>query len=248
MASKVIPFNRIKKVDILNIKGGMTAASVMSKYKPDILINLALYDTKTMQNITNLVDNNVASGYLFSETGLGIVEDRKMIWTTFSKAKSDSNIKDFVAGSPVLVQNGVRKLDWGNKYSSYVDGTHKRSCVGFNDSNLVLFCSDGTMSLNRTADYCINSLGAKYMINCDGGGSCHFQVGSKIYSKSTRANCSWLLIYLLGENEMIVEVDGKEYVFQSFVKDGRTYVQLRDFEKAGYKIGYVDGVPTIEKP
>ena len=86
------------------------------------------------------------------------------------------------------------------------------------------------------------------MINCDGGGSCHFQVGSKVYVKSTRKNASWLLVYLLNDNEMIIRVDNKEYIFESKIIDGRTYIKLRDFEQAGYTIGYENGIPTINKP
>ena len=201
MASQIIPFSKIKKIDIINIKGGMTYSQVMSKYKPDILINLALYDVNSKENIVNLVDENKPSGYLFTENGIGIKGDKELIWTTFSKAKTDNSVRDFVAGSPILVQDSKVNIEWGNKYSSYVDGVHKRSAVGFNDNGLILLCTDNNMSLKELANTCVNSFGAKYMINCDGGGSCHLQVGSKIYSKSTRANCSWLLVFLNNGND-----------------------------------------------
>lgn len=247
MASQVIPFSKIKKIDIINVKGGLTYSQVMSKYKPDVLINLALYDVGSKENITNLVDENKPSGYLFSSNGIGIKNDKELVWTTFDKAKTDNSVRDFVAGSPVLVSNGKVNIDWGNKYSSYVDGIHKRSAIGFNDNGLILLCTDGNMSIKDLANTCVNNFTAKYMVNCDGGGSCHLQVGDKIYSKSTRGNVSWLLVYLVGKNEVPVRVDGKEYYFNAIVKDGRTYVQLRDFEQANYKVDYVNGVATIDK-
>ena len=72
MASQVISFNKIKKIDIVNVKGGMTATQVMAKYKPDILMNLALYDMSNGENIVNMEDENKTSGYLFSNYGIGI--------------------------------------------------------------------------------------------------------------------------------------------------------------------------------
>ncbi len=246
MANQTIPLSRIKKIDIVNTKGGMTAAEVMTKYKPDYLINLALYDTTSGENITKLVDNNVSSGYLFSDEGLGLVNGMP-IWTSFNEAKAKAEIADYVSGSPTLVKDGVRNVDWGNRYSSYVDGTHLRSAVGFSDTNLILLATDDSMKINQLADLGVK-LGAKYMINCDGGGSCHLQKGNTVYKRSYRRNCSWLLVYMLEDDKVKVKVDGKEYVFTAIVKDGRTYVQLREFEQAGYAIGYTNGVASIDKP
>lgn len=248
MASKSIPLNKIKKIDIINIKGGMTATQVMNKYKPDVLMNLALYDANSGINITNLEDENVSSGYLFSENGIGIKGNSELVWVSNWLAKNNNEIRDFVSGSPILVENGVVNIEWGNKYSSYVDGSHKRSVFGFNDNNLILLTTDSPMSLTTLANTCLKNFGMKYAINCDGGGSCHLQDATKTYAKSTRKNASWLLIYLRKENEMKIKVDGKEYEFEAIIKDGRTYVKLRDFEQAGYTIGYVNGVPTIDKP
>lgn len=52
----------------------------------------------------------------------------------------------------------------------------------------------------------------------------------------------------LNSNLMKIKVDGVLTEFNSKVIEGRTYVMLRDFEKMGYKIGYTNGVPSIDKP
>ena len=248
MASQLIPLNKIKKIDIINIQGGMTYAQVMDKYKPDILMNLALYDASSGTNIVNMEDENKLSGYLFSNYGIGIKENKELCWINYANAKTNSSIRDFVAGAPTLISNGKINIDWGNKYSDYVNGKHKRTVFGFNDTHLILIVTDNEMTLKEVANTGLNNFGAKYMINCDGGGSCHLQVGDKIHIKSTRKNASWLLIYLKDDNEMTVKVDGKEYEFEAFIKDGVTYIKLRDFEQAGYTIGYSNGVPSIDKP
>ena len=60
-----IPKDKISKIDIINIQGGLTATQVYNKYKPDYMINLAVYDMASGTNITYLKDEGVNSGYLF---------------------------------------------------------------------------------------------------------------------------------------------------------------------------------------
>ena len=208
MANCYINRNQIEKIEIINIKGGMTATQVYNKYKPDYFINLALYDMASGENITYLEDDNKQSGYLFSNKGIGIKKDINLIWTTVNEAYNSTEIEDFVSGSPTLVQNGVKTIDWGNKYSSYVDGKHKRTFFGFNDTSLILCCSDSSLTLSKEADTAIQ-LGCQFAINCDGGGSCHLQMGTKVLQKSTRKNASWLLVYL--KKEKMEDFDVKTF-------------------------------------
>ena len=189
-----IPREKISKIDIINVRGGITASSVYKKYKPDYMINLALYDMTSGENITNLIDEGVSSGYLFTDEGIGIKGDNELVFST----KNDKNIRDFVAGSPILSKNGEKAIDWGNKYSEYVDGAHIRSTIGFNAKEVILYTTDKEVTLNTLAESMIRA-GCDYAINLDGGGSSHLQEGEKIYRKSIRKNASWLLIYLKKE-------------------------------------------------
>ena len=185
---------KISKIDIINVRGGITASDVYKKYKPDYMINLALYDMTSGENITNLMDEGVLSGYLFTDEGIGIKGDNELVFST----KNDKNIRDFVAGSPILSKNGEKAIDWGNKYSEYVDGAHIRSTIGFNAKEVILYTTDKEVTLNTLAESMIKA-GCDYAINLDGGGSSHLQEGEKIYRKSIRKNASWLLIYLKKE-------------------------------------------------
>ena len=186
-----IPREKIRKIDIVNIKGGLTASQVYKKYKPDYMINLALYDMATGTNITHLKDEGVLSGYLFSDEGIGIKQDSNIVWTN----KDDNSARDYVSGSPVLLKNSAKIIDWGNKYSKYVDGSHKRSAIGFNGKEIILYTSSKEMALNELQDVLIGH-GCEYAINCDGGGSCHLQKHNNVITKSTRKNASWLLVYV----------------------------------------------------
>lgn len=179
-------------VNIIEEKSGIYSSNVQKKYKPKAFINGALYDMGSKTNITKLLTDNKASGYLFSEQGMGI-KDGKPIWTTLVKAKADDNIKDYISGSPVLVENGKISIQWGNKVSSVVKNPAKRSAIGFNDTEIILYCSDDSISLDvlakRMLDY-----GCKFGLNLDGGGSSHIQEGSNIYHNSIRNNPTWILI------------------------------------------------------
>lgn len=178
----------IKSIKFINIEGGITYKEVMNKYKPDILMNLALYDVETKQNIVKMKVDNKASGYLFSDYGFKI-ENNVMSFSHINKSNN------FIGGSPTLIQNGKINIDWGNKYSSYIDGVHVRSSIGINDNELILYCSDEKQSVQELSNSMLK-LGCKFAINLDGGGSCHLQQGDSIFKKSTRGNVTWLLIYL----------------------------------------------------
>ena len=192
-----IPKDKISKIDIINIQGGITATQVYNKYKPDYMINLALYDVASGTNITYLRDEGVQSGYLFSNEGIGIVGQKELVWTT----KDDTTVRDYVSGSPILVKDGEKCIEWGNKISTYVSGNHIRSSIGFNDKDIVLYTSDKKITLGGLQKAMLD-LKCKYAINLDGGGSSHLQAGEKVHRKSTRANVSWLLIYLKEEKKM----------------------------------------------
>lgn len=175
------------KLDFVNKP--MTAKTVYNTYKPTAFINACLYDMVTSTNITNVKDETVPDGYLFTSEGIGIVNGKPK-WTTLN----DTTVQDFVAGSPILVKDGKVSIEWGNKVSTAIQGKAYRSSIGFNDKYIFLFTSNVAMTLQGLANYMLGQ-GCKYAINLDGGGSCHLQVGQKTYTKSTRKNASWIMVY-----------------------------------------------------
>ena len=175
------------KLDFVNKP--MTAKTVYNTYKPTAFINACLYDMATSTNITNVKDETVPDGYLFTSEGIGIVNGKPK-WTTLN----DTTVQDFVAGSPILVKDSKVSIEWGNKVSTAIQGKAYRSSIGFNDEYVFLFVSDVTMTLTGLANYMLGQ-GCKYAINLDGGGSCHLQVGQNTYTKSTRKNASWIMVY-----------------------------------------------------
>lgn len=200
MANIRIPFNQIKKIDIVSAKSGLSATDIANKYSPDYFINLGLYDMSSKAHVTYMRDETVLSGYYFSNEGMGIIGDNRICWTTVT----DRTTRDFISGSPTLVKEGQIFIDWGNKKSDYLNGSHNRSLIGWGNTFILLCATDDKMTLEKAAETMIN-LGCQYAINCDGGGSSHLQAGNTIYKKSIRYNASWLLIYLKDDAKLIRE-------------------------------------------
>ena len=91
---KKIKISDIEKIDIIITKN-MTDNQVYAKYKPNYLLNLALYDMKSGQNITYMEDDNKKSGFLFSDRGIGITKDGKVLWCKKDEAYQSEEIKDY---------------------------------------------------------------------------------------------------------------------------------------------------------
>lgn len=234
----------IEKIDFIITKG-MTAKEVYQKYKPNYILNGALYDMGSKTNIVNCKDEGKNSGYLFSSEGIGITEKYSLCWS-----KQEVVSKDFIGGAPCLVKDFKQFIDWGNKYSSYIDGKHVRSAIGFNDTHLFLVATDNETTIKELSNVCIN-LGTKYAINLDGGGSCHLQQDDKVLKSSTRANCSWILVYTKEQKEgsenvdkVTVKCNNKEQ--EGFIKDGVTYTPVRFLsENLGANVAWDSKTKTV---
>ena len=202
MAIVRIPINKIEQLDIKAILGGATGSEIKAMYKPSAFMNLALYDMSTKTNIVKLIADNMESGYLFADEGIGITTDNKPVWCSLADARTNGNIRGYVSGAPVLVKAGKVNIDWGNKVSTQIQGKHIRTAVGFGDGDLVMYVSEDSITLETLADRMID-YGCEYAINCDGGGSSHLYSEGKTYKSSIRANPTWLLVYKKKEDNTV---------------------------------------------
>jgi len=194
MAVVRVSFKDIKNLDIKLFKNGKTGSEIRNEYSPDYLMNLALYDMASKENIVLMEDDNKASGYLFSEYGIGITNKNTPIWCTFYDARVDDSVVDFVGGAPTLVVDSKVNILWGNKVSTQIQGRHIRTALGYNATEMILYVSEDEITIETLAKRMLG-YGCKYAINCDGGGSSYLYARPKTYKSSIRANPSWLLIY-----------------------------------------------------
>lgn len=49
-------------------------------------------------------------------------------------------------------------------------------------------------------------------------------------------------------NTVKIKIDGKYYDVEGMLVNGTNYIKVRDFSKAGYKIGFEGAIATIDKP
>ena len=197
MASLWTKFNDIKQINMINVPDGLSPKQVKVKYPDaDIISSLAMFVLSNGLNFVRFEDENVKGGYLGASEGIGIIGKKELVWCTYLDAYNSIEIRDFCAGFPAIVKDGKENIDWGNKYSSYTDGTHKRLLIGFNNDYMVICATDYKITLKSAARVMIG-FGCKYAINCDGGEwSPHLQIGNKIIRQGYRKNPTWLLIYL----------------------------------------------------
>lgn len=184
----------ISHIDIINTAKGRTGRQIKTQYKPNVVINGALYDMSSKENIVFLEDENVADGYLFSDKGFGITKTGEILWTTYTEATKNEDIKDYISGAPVLIQEGKVKIDWGNKKSTQIQGQHLRSAIGFNQNEVIFYCSDDSITLETLANRML-SYTCEYAINLDGGGSQYLQEEDTILKSSSRSNKTWIVLY-----------------------------------------------------
>ena len=193
MPSLRLDRSKIKEIKFIYAEGGITAKKLYDMYDFDYLMNGWQYDTATGINLSNAIFNCETSGYMFSKEGFGVVENA-IEWMTLSEAKAN-NVKDFGGGNPTLVKDGKEYIDWGGTYSKYIDGTHYRGALCKDKDNVFMVLSDKALTLKEFAKELID-MGVLWAINLDGGGSCHLQYKSTILRNSTRANASWILVYM----------------------------------------------------
>lgn len=187
-----IPKDSIAKLDFVNIKGGMRVADVKSKYNPNVIINGTLYDMVKGLNYIDVVDENVRSGYLGADEGIGIVNRNDTVWCTGDKARKDNTIVDWIGGIPTLVIDGKVNIKWGDKYDSYLNGCHQRSVFAYDKNNVYFICTKGEVKLESLAKELVR-IGITHAINMDGGGSSTLWFDDKKYKTSGRKNASWLI-------------------------------------------------------
>lgn len=256
MAIVKVALEDIDRIEMIEYKGGCSPKKIQQLYNPDIMVNGVLFDNKTRTIITNCKTKNTGKqGYLFEEDGMG-VKNGKPIWINKWEALKDDSVTGFIGSAPTIIVDGnidIRKKDIT---SSFYGTTTYRSGIGFSDKELVIYSGGTRHSFSSYSKY-IKTLGLKYFLNVDGGGSCClWKNGKQINSEyDGRLIPMWILVYLKKpamnqtpktekeDDEMInkefINVNGKDIEFNTIVKDGVTYLEMRKLaEVVDCTVGY----------
>ena len=194
-----IPKTEIEKIDL--VMGEQPKETLGNYYnrqtdKPDVLINAGFFVTRTGDTIFNLVDDGkVYSTNSSYKWGIGITNEHKDI-KYGSIANANNKFVDFVSGYPPLVDNGVSCSPW--KFATEINYKALRTMIGYNDKTIFIVTIDKPgMAFTAMANLMI-SIGCKYAINLDGGGSSRCMVEGKVINTPTenRKVDSMLAVYL----------------------------------------------------
>ena len=210
----IVTTDEIKDIRILYDKK-MKMSQWYSKYKPDILINAALFNMSDGSPIETFISNNKTySTSDWCKDGFGIKKDGTINFGTV-----DNSYKDFMVGFPVLIKNN--KININFDVGASLSGRHPRSLLSYNEKTkeIILTTVDGRRSnkpgktIQETANY-INQFGVTHSINMDGGGSTRMLVDGKVVNSPTedRAVSSVIAIWLnttptKGGNKMKICLD-----------------------------------------
>lgn len=247
MAMVKIALRDIDRIEMIEYKGGCSPKKIQQLYNPDFMINGILFDNKTRSIITNCKTKNTGKqGYLFEEDGIG-VKDGKPIWTNKWDALKDDAVTGFVGSAPTIIVDGKIDIRKKDITSNFYGTTTYRSGIGFNDNELVLYSGGTRYNFSNYSKY-IKSLGLKYFLNVDGGGSCClWKNGKQINSEyDGRLIPMWILVYLKPttpqskpvitvkkeDDEVILKekilVNNKLVELDTITKDGKTFIEMRE--------------------
>lgn len=139
------------------------------KVKPDYICNAGFFNMKNGNTIFNVVEEfSRKSNYQYYKDGIGTKDGINLVYGNVD----DGGYKDFVTGYPCLVENNnVLPLT----YAKEISYRAARTALGYNDTHVYIVCIDKGngkpgMSLTELANY-MKSIGCKYAVNLDGGGS-----------------------------------------------------------------------------
>lgn len=244
MALEKIKISEIAKIEFVVPDKRMTIKQAYDTYKYngrpcDFICNGTLFDmnSTSKSTITYGIDSGAQIGYLFDSEGIKIVGDNNISWGNIS----DKDAKDVICGSPRLVKNGKVDINWGNKVSSYLKNPAIRTAIGFDDTHFVMCVSDNNNTLEGMANYMKNN-GCNYACSLDGGGSTSMIKtvdGNMKYVRNTsRLLANFIMVWLKdktiidkGDDEVVtketISVDGVDKEFNTIVKDGVTYMEMR---------------------
>lgn len=181
--------------------------------KPNLLINGGFFNLSSGQTCFSFVDDgNIITNHYGVKQGLGttIDDQAKLIFGGI-----DDNIHwyDFIAGYPVLVENGEAKTAF--TWASEINYKATRSAMGITGQNKLIFVtvSKPGVDLKELAAI-MKNVGCLYAINLDGGGSSRMLVNGEVVNDPTenRSVDSVVAVYLKDTSSNMGEVEYIPYI------------------------------------
>lgn len=175
--------SEIKKIDIsmaAQPKESLESFYGRQSVKPDILTNAGFFAMSTGESVFTIVDNGVEysvdNKHLY---GFGINNDSDIQFGKYEAGK----FYDFICGYPVLVIDGKPFV---TNIGSEIAYKARRTMLAIDDTRVLIIVVDNPGMTLKEAQNLVVSLGCKYAINLDGGGSTRM-----LYRGNVIADAGW---------------------------------------------------------
>lgn len=191
--------------------------------KPEVLINGGFFALSTGETCFTFIDDEeFIKFYQTVNTGFGLTKSDRSDLKFDTVTESGNRYYDFIAGYPVLVENGkaITKFTYANE----INYNAARTAIGkkSNGDVVIVGVSKPGVGLGKLA-ILMASYGCEYAINLDGGGSSRLMVNGEVVNKPTenRSVDSVVAIYLKSSKpvEETKPVDDRPYISYT-VKSG----------------------------
>ncbi len=160
--------------------------------KPDFVINAGFFNMSNGDPCFNFISNGkVVNEYVYFKWGIGVVGDTDISFGEMSEKAWTG----WISGYPNLLHNG-NKMD--TTLVNALDYKARRTVLGFNDTTIFLVCVENPgMKFDELQTFLI-SIGCKYAMNLDGGGSTKMLHKGKSVTKNAtnRAVDNVIAVYL----------------------------------------------------
>jgi peptidoglycan hydrolase-like protein with peptidoglycan-binding domain len=179
------PFANIDgiRVSLYDKNRGYSVAKHNTAISGFIAINGVMFDTKTYQNVTDLIiDGQVNNGGNYSDKGIAFGNPWAGISAYQSTTANSTGKKvDFIGGAPTLIYSGTKDGNLKGLTQSYWNQVTQRMAIGISATALYIITTGQANKVNLSV---VQDEGLfqklTTLINLDGGGSTAMAVGDKI--------------------------------------------------------------------
>jgi len=162
--------SEIKKLDFATCKQPKeTLAAFYQRQteKPALVVNGGFFNMSTGEAVFNYQDEQVVmSRHDLHQWGMGVTTNNELIFGHLTSR----NWRDFMSGYPNLVENG-QKVSTAYLNNSSTNCRARRTMLGYNDTRIFIVCVESPGMIFSEMQNLMLSIGCKYAINLDGGGS-----------------------------------------------------------------------------
>lgn len=232
--------------------------------KPEILINGGFFSMSSGETCFTFVDDEeLVKLHQTVNTGFGLSKDDKKSLIFGTASENSTQFYDFIAGYPVLVQNGKALSIF--PYANEINYSATRTAIGkkANGDIVIIGVSKPGAKLDELANL-MAAYGCEYAINLDGGGSSRLMVNGEVVNVPTenRSVDSVIAIYLLSSKpiEDTEPVDDRPYISYTvksgdsmwkisteYLGSGSRYKEIMEFNgltSASLRVGQVLKIPV----